>query len=395
MSHFSVLIVGDDYEKQLAPFHEFECTNINDEYVQDLDITDEVREEYENAQRSMMVCEATGERLSAWDDRFFRDPTAEKADRVGPLAGSGAGRGLSWHSKDWGDGRGYRTKIHYTPDGWRETDVPAAEMESFAEYISGGRGYSTVAPGENIITGPRDIPRGASDEYPHRFGYVLISTDGSVVKVIKRSNPNCKWDYYRLGGRWRGFFPIKHESITTLSRARIGGDGWDTPATKFGHADQCYKADVNFEVARDAAAAKAAASWAEWATCLSGCDRPASWATFYKRYSESNGQYSIEQARDDYNAQVPIARWKATSGGFGCPVDDFGFDKEAYLKCCRNAALVTFAVVKDGQWYERGSMGWWGCVSGEKGLDEWSAQVQALYDDLPGDTVLTVVDCHI
>ncbi|KAA0888800.1 hypothetical protein [Oryzomonas rubra] len=42
MSHFTVMVIGNDVEKQLAPFHEFECTGINDEYVQDVDITDEL-----------------------------------------------------------------------------------------------------------------------------------------------------------------------------------------------------------------------------------------------------------------------------------------------------------------------------------------------------------------
>ena len=31
MSHYTVLVIGDDPEKQLAPFHEFGCTGIDDE----------------------------------------------------------------------------------------------------------------------------------------------------------------------------------------------------------------------------------------------------------------------------------------------------------------------------------------------------------------------------
>ena len=42
MSHFAVLVIGDDIEKQLQPYHEYECTGINDEYVIDVDITDKV-----------------------------------------------------------------------------------------------------------------------------------------------------------------------------------------------------------------------------------------------------------------------------------------------------------------------------------------------------------------
>lgn len=45
MSHFSVLVIGPDPESQIAPYHEFECTGKNDQYVLDVDITDEVRKE--------------------------------------------------------------------------------------------------------------------------------------------------------------------------------------------------------------------------------------------------------------------------------------------------------------------------------------------------------------
>jgi hypothetical protein len=47
MSHFRVLVIGDDYEKQLAPYHQFECTGRDDKYVQDIDVLDEQREIYE------------------------------------------------------------------------------------------------------------------------------------------------------------------------------------------------------------------------------------------------------------------------------------------------------------------------------------------------------------
>ena len=42
MSHFTVMVFGENVEEQLAPFHEFECTGTNDQYVQDVDITDEL-----------------------------------------------------------------------------------------------------------------------------------------------------------------------------------------------------------------------------------------------------------------------------------------------------------------------------------------------------------------
>lgn len=57
--------------------------------------------------------------------------------------------------------------------------------------------------------------------------------------------------------------------------------------------------------------------------------------------------------------------------------------------------LVPFAVLKNGEWYERGKMGWWAVVSNEKEVDEWTKEVKELLADVHDSTQLTVVDCHI
>lgn len=53
-------------------------------------------------------------------------------------------------------------------------------------------------------------------------------------------------------------------------------------------------------------------------------------------------------------------------------------------------ALVT----PDGEWIERGQMGWWGISSGDKSQDVWNAQVLSIYEKFNQyDAVL--LDCHI
>lgn len=44
MSHFTVLVIGDDVEKQLQPYHEYECTGTEDEYVIDVNKDEDVKE---------------------------------------------------------------------------------------------------------------------------------------------------------------------------------------------------------------------------------------------------------------------------------------------------------------------------------------------------------------
>jgi len=46
MSHFAVLVVGENVDEQLAPYHEFESTGENDQYVVDVDKTEEARLDY-------------------------------------------------------------------------------------------------------------------------------------------------------------------------------------------------------------------------------------------------------------------------------------------------------------------------------------------------------------
>ena len=69
---------------------------------------------------------------------------------------------------------------------------------------------------------------------------------------------------------------------------------------------------------------------------------------------------------------------------------------QARIKDISNVEEISaFAVVKDGKWYERGKMGWFGVVTDEKDKDAWSEQVKQLIVSLPPDTLLTMYDCHI
>lgn len=63
MSHFTVLVVTKEEPtkevlgKELGPFHQFECTGRDDEYVQTIDITEEAIKEYKSQTTKMVVSE--------------------------------------------------------------------------------------------------------------------------------------------------------------------------------------------------------------------------------------------------------------------------------------------------------------------------------------------------
>lgn len=377
MSHFSVVVIGPDHEQQLAPYHEFECTGRDDQYVQDVDKTEEARKLYDEATETRVRL-ADGTITNYWTpegeyrEDWLREPTPEEAEQLKPFFGELKGKRVAKH--DWNDGRGYRQRVVELPEGAVEVQMPAAQAERFAEWIEGYYGHPVVPFGH-----APDVS-GA-----HRYGYTLIDAQGDVIKTIDRTNPNAKWDWYQVGGRWTGFFKLK----PTYAFAGIGEPGLMTTPAKNDEADQVRKGDVDFAKMRAEAAAEAAARWDKVHAVLDMHPPLIPWAEVRE---QANGD--IYLARDIYNGQSGMQALRDTKD---CPweVDPYLVSREAYVDKAAANAAVPFAVVYNGKWYERGEMGWWACVSNEKADDDWGLEVQKLYDSISDDTLLTCVDYHI
>jgi len=162
-------------------------------------------------------------------------------------------------------------------------------------------------------------------------------------------NPNSKWNWYMTGGRWRGYFKLKagKEAID------VGGSG------VFGNAP-VHDADV------------ALAGDIDWERMVNE----------NKKSAEKTWEKAQEENRD--------VRYKLLVCGIR--EDD---TKESYIKRC--SYPCTFAVVKDGEWYEQGSIGpfAFGFAKDELDPTNWAEIWWKLVYDLPPDTKLTLLDCHI
>lgn len=319
MSHFTVLVIGENPEKQLQPFHEYECTGIKDEYVIDVDRTPEVDE---------------------------------------------------WLNEELYVGK---------KDG--EYDYEYSENEAKTNLIE----YKKISRREYFeITGKNTLI-----ETKEWFGY-KPQKEGEQLKWLQFTNPNKKWDWYQLGGRWAGFFKVKNAEAMAV----VGDAAFMCEPAREGYADQLLKKDIDFEAMRNAVREKAEEKY-NYAMAMFG-DQPQqiSWDVIL----EANGD-NIDLARNKYWAQTRCIIWQNKQRerdfpfGFHSSPDDFLISKEEYLKKATDSAISTFAVIKDGLWYEKGKMGWWACVSDEK--DNWNEEFAKLLDNVPDDTLLSVYDCHI
>ena len=59
------------------------------------------------------------------------------------------------------------------------------------------------------------------------------------------------------------------------------------------------------------------------------------------------------------------------------------------------SGVSTFAVLLNGEWVERGEMGWWGIVTNEETDDSWESQIKDIKKRVNPTDIITIIDCHI
>jgi hypothetical protein len=220
-----------------------------------------------------------------------------------------------------------------------------------------------------------------------------------------------------IGGNWTGFFKLKEGRKGVLGkpgvfRKAITDESW---------ADQAHKDDIDFDQMRNEAEKRAIKNYdavqeairdtppnesLELMTALYVKDRKqielalrfldeisytpsTEWfglVTTHYRW----GRTQLEEALKMYEDQPRVKKFrefamseKGRKMDFFGSVDDFNIPREQYVQNARNGAVATLAVVKDGKWHERG----------EKDRETWHSIFSELLNELPGDELLTVVDC--
>jgi hypothetical protein len=381
MSHFTVLVVGNNVEQQLAPFHEFECTG-HDEYVQEVDDSKELRKDYEEHEVAYLVSPPSTDRgvinavesFPEGDDRFFREPTEKELANAGPLGFLGTGwNGDLYHvSKDWGDGRGHRSKIHFVPEGWSRLKLPASQVMKFSEFVHSWVSRPTVKAGETP-----DL------EKIHKYGYTLVDEKGEVIKTVKRTNPDKKWDWYQVGGRWDGFLRLKNgDKANSALKREIDFEGM--------LHTQRLLAEGDYDTAMRVIKTHCPDGDKIVAQILTGVYPWPSWQETRARFPEKHAE-----AVQEYNSHPIIKALRGREETAFLDIDSLRVPRAEYVKRTAADGITTHAVLKDGTWSQAGKMGWWAIVLDQKDVLVWADEFQKIIDSVSDDTLLTVVDCHI
>lgn len=202
-------------------------------------------------------------------------------------------------------------------------------------------------------------------------------------------NPNRKWDWFVLGGRWTGFLKFKKAELALNGEQSFLG----SPAES-GFCDSTTKENIDFDGMRNLKGDDAAKIYDLAIQVIGHLPINKTWNEVCESIP------NIDEARATYHDQPRCKAWnsnprKHDDFGWRDSPDEYLVTRDQYIQNARNAAISTHSIIKDGKWYERGEMGWWGMVHDEKDKNEWNEKVTELLNSISDDTLISIYDCHI
>lgn len=271
-----------------------------------------------------------------------------------------------------------------------------AEVEPYRDYEKGEPGEHWSWDANPEIPSPTWVQ--VADAYNAKYAdgsEMHVGGDGRAY-TMSTYNPRSKWDWYQIGGRWTGYFRVRPEWIG--DEQLINGD----PGAMTGRNTDREKCDggpkrmLDFAAMRDWAEVDEGAKWKEFHAIADQYPDTHSWAWHMERVDD--GSMTIEQARVAYHEQPGFAALQDTDfRWYDDPYEIFAVDLATYQANARRDAVPGWSLLTlDGQWREKGRMGWFGMSDA---TDETTAAFKTwaneYLESLDDDVVLVAVDVHI
>lgn len=404
MSHFTVMVTGEDIDTQLAPF--CERTEVCPQHLLEFEDSEEKYLKKYNEGTSPSFYDASS---SSWGQviskRLFESLRGKLDGDVVEL---------TFDKKDMDMMHYWKCHSYYHVGCAQDTHkcpeeyvwVKVTEIVHSTHPAPDVCFEGTIRV--EIVAAPLQIPNNKQyatfeifmQEYA---GY--SERDNKTNRYGYWYNPQAKWDWCQIGGRWAGFFHIKPEFQHLYSSASPNFSwGWkDNPIAMAKvrsekRVDIAMKGHIDWEFMMNDAAIRAGKEY-DFAMDIIGYLPPnESWEVV-----RDGG--SGDDAREKYWAQPRCKAWKDFSkdhyqemsdlgiSGFSGSPDDYLCSRETFIEQKRRQSICPFALLHNGKWAQKGEMGWWAIVTNEN--DNWIDVFHKALASMPDDTKLTMVDCHI
>lgn len=213
------------------------------------------------------------------------------------------------------------------------------------------------------------------------------------------SNPNAKWDWWTIGGRWRGFFPVADTSLGKIGRPGVMDNEPEPDKVDIVAAKYVDRLAVRREMME-----KATNFYNEYQKFLDGhkfsaFEGPRDWAL-------SLGLIEVVKNNSPVIRDVPEGFVVSPWSQYRQPGDE----RYHWYDLCKKVTLpeilgeylqmfnpiLTFAYLDENGWMEKGRMGWFGMSDATPAARfEYQNKFAEKMAAVQPDDILVVVDCHI
>ncbi|PDP86751.1 hypothetical protein CQJ94_15780 [Glycomyces fuscus] len=208
--------------------------------------------------------------------------------------------------------------------------------------------------------------------------------------VVTTDNPRAKWDYWAIGGRYRGMLLSSDHADP-----RVLPGGEQDPRRVTG----APKHLLAFAEHRARAEDEAARQW-DAAHAVLRRNPPAETAEALVERARTGEFGGDRAAAIRHHRSQPAVRELLGAGlepGMSCPVEWYSVPRDEFTATARDQAVPGYAFLDlDGTWYDRDTL------PGYEGPDHWLPRrreylrrANPAIDALPDDTYLVTVDCHV
>lgn len=306
-------------------------------------------------------------------------------------------------------------------------DEQRAEYEDdarWADRLGEKPGWADVVSAYNAKYHGTESPA-TGDEDADDGSWLYYEAETDRAYTMSTYNPKSRWDWYQVGGRWRWTMLARQgvdRSALVLTRlkddGRPLGDVFEImerqraglPITaEYGPngglwCDGGPRGLLDFDAMRTEAVVKANAevdAWeAFWAALPQSARETAKPWSYYVEILKAEGYDQRDLLGEQYRNQPwKIAASEAFPDRWLSPdlLDEFRVGREAYVADARRSAVPGYALLTlDGEWNEKGRMGWWGMSSAtDDSTDAYLDAANTYLDELDPEAWVVLVDVHI
>lgn len=289
-------------------------------------------------------------------------------------------------------------------DTKRTEDEQWAAMELEAEQF---KQFSNPPTWPEVIAycNNRWYPEGETEE--NRSSLLHYEDETDRAYTWSTYNPNSKWDWYSVGGRWSNYFATRTDLTEEQAGRLIQGEGsWlsgEQKLEKQNWVDGGPKGLLDFQYMRSLKEAEVESRWDLFHQVTDGLRYAHPWA--YCR--DVLFPEDIDTAREFYREQPKLKAVRENSEFstfFGpCVIEMYGNDshdmrklEQLQRKAAQDAVPGYALLTLEGNWASAGEMGWFGMSSETDEENEAFKKFANNYlENLSDDVLVISVDLHI